>query len=314
MYLYLRIYYTNIDLYLKDMIGVMIARFQTPYLHPGHLALIESVQAKHRKVVVVLGVSSVLGSRRNPLDFHTREKMIKNTYPDIVILPLSDHPLDTKWSSNLDSLLNDTFPGSSFTLYGSRNSFIDYYSGKNSVHELPANGEYSASEIREMLKERVGDSVEFRSGIIYAYSNTYPKVYPTVDIAVFRNNKEEILLGRKDNDLKWRLIGGFSDPTDRSFEQAAIRELHEECGNIEITNMQYEGSCLVDDWRYRNEVDKIMTTLFSTDYLSGEPQASDDIAELKWIALSKLPQMISAQLTTSTHEPLFKQLLEKYNK
>lgn len=296
------------------MIGVIIARFQTPYLHPGHKTLIEFVQSKHRKVVIVLGVSPVLGSRRNPLDFHTRERMIRKEHPDIVILPLPDHPLDTKWSSNLDHLLNDTFPGSAFTLYGSRNSFIDYYSGKNTVHELPANGKYNASEIREMFKEQVMDSVEFRAGVVYAYLNTYPKVYPTVDIAVFRNNKREILLGKKDNDQKWRLIGGFSDPTDASFEQAAQRELQEECGNIEVGNMQYEGSFQVDDWRYRNETDKIVTTLFSTDYLSGIPQANDDIAELKWFPLSALDEAINGQNITSTHVPLLKRLLEKYNR
>ena len=114
------------------MIGVIIARFQTPYLHDGHKALINEVLSKHGKTVIVLGVSPIRGSRRNPLDFHTREKMIKKEYPEVVVLPLPDHPLDAKWSSGLDTLLSNTFPGSSFTLYGSRDCFINYYSGKNS--------------------------------------------------------------------------------------------------------------------------------------------------------------------------------------
>lgn len=296
------------------MVGVIIARFQTPYLHDGHKALIEAVQKKHDKTVIVLGISPVLGSRKNPLDFLTREKMIKREYPNIVVLPLPDHPLDTKWSSNLDTMLSNTFPGSGFTLYGGRDSFIDYYTGKNSVVELPRHGEHSATEIRESLKEKVMDSVEFRAGVIYAYSNTYLKVYPTVDIAIFRNNKNEILLGKKDIDNKWRLIGGFSDPTDESYEAAALRELHEECGNIQVSSMNYEGSFRVNDWRYRNEKDKIITILFSTDFISGDPEGSDDIAEVKWFTLTQLEEMLNAHQTAEEHAPPFTQLLAKYKK
>jgi bifunctional NMN adenylyltransferase/nudix hydrolase len=294
------------------MTGVIIARFQTPYLHPGHLALIESVQAKHKKVVIVLGVSPVLGSKRNPLDFHTREKMIRKVCPDVVVLPLADHPLDAQWSANLDSLLMNTFPGAAFMLYGSRDSFLNYYTGKCKVEELPVHGGFSASEIRDSIKEQTMDAVEFRAGVIYAYANTYPKVYPTVDIAVFRNNKKEILLGKKENDQKWRLIGGFTDPTDEGFESAALRELREEAGDIEVTQPVYEGSYRVDDWRYRNETDKIITTLFSADFISGEPKGSDDIIEVKWFPLSDLPRMITQNLTTTTHHVLFDALLKKY--
>ncbi|TXH30009.1 MAG: NUDIX hydrolase, partial [Cyclobacteriaceae bacterium] len=106
------------------LIGVIIARFQSPYLHEGHRILIDSVTRHHNKTVIVLGVSPVLGSRKNPLDFHTREKMIKQYYPDVVVLPLPDHPLDNKWSQNLDNLLSNAFPGAGFKLYGIRNSFI----------------------------------------------------------------------------------------------------------------------------------------------------------------------------------------------
>ncbi|MCZ8215507.1 MAG: NUDIX hydrolase, partial [Cyclobacteriaceae bacterium] len=180
-----------------NTLGVIIARFQSPYLHEGHKSLIESVKKSHNKTVIVLGVSPVLGSRKNPLDFHTREKMIKKEYPEVVVLPLSDHPLDNAWSTNLDSLLSNSFPGSKFRLYGSRDSFIKYYSGRFEVVELPESGSHNATLIREKISDQVLDSEEFRTGIIYAYANTYLKVYPTVDIAMFRNNKTEILLGKK---------------------------------------------------------------------------------------------------------------------
>jgi bifunctional NMN adenylyltransferase/nudix hydrolase len=294
-------------------IGVIIARFQSPYLHEGHITLIDSVKKDHNKTVIVLGVSPVLGSRKNPLDFHTREKMIKRAYPEVVVLPLSDHPLDSKWSQNLDSLLTNSFPGSSFKLFGSRDSFIKYYSGHFEVVELPELSSHNATLIREQINDKVLDSEEFRTGVIYAYSNTYLKVYPTVDIAVFRNNKAQMLLGKKEIDNKWRLLGGFSDPTDESFEAAAKRELTEECGAIEITEMKYEKSFRVNDWRYRSEADKIITSLFSTDFIDGNPAGNDDIAEVKWFTLNEIQLMMEKQFTAEEHIPQLSLLLSKYN-
>lgn len=294
------------------MIGVIIARFQTPRLHEGHRNLIDTVTAKHNKTVIVLGVSPVLGSRRNPLDFQTRERMIKKEYPNLVVLPLSNHPLDFKWSNNLDQLLAETFPGGSFRLYGSRDSFIPFYNGKNQVEQLPEVGSHSSTLLRDQISDRVLDSEEFRTGVIYAYSNTYLKVYPTVDIALFRNNKTELLLGQKSIDNKWRLLGGFSDPTDDSYEIAAKRELTEECGEIDTTPMQYEGSFRVADWRYQNESDKIITSLFSTDFVSGNPKGSDDIADVKWFTLREINEMMLVKLTASEHYPQLSSLLKKY--
>jgi bifunctional NMN adenylyltransferase/nudix hydrolase len=293
-------------------IGVIVARFQTPRLHEGHRMLIDTVTTKHNKTVIVLGVTPVLGSRRNPLDFQTRERMIKKEYANLVVLPLPDHPIDSKWSSNLDHLLTNTFPGGSFRLYGSRDSFIPFYNGRFEVEQLPEVGTHSSTILRDQISDRVLDSEEFRTGVIYAYSNTYLKVYPTVDVAVFRNNKTEILLGKKTIDNKWRLIGGFTDPTDDSYEAAAKRELTEECGPIDTTPLEYEGSCRVDDWRYRNESDKILTNLFSCDFVSGEPKGADDIAEVKWFSLRAVNEMMLVKETASEHFPHFSRLIKKY--
>src|SRR5215467_7350376 len=138
--------------------GVIIARFQTPYLHEGHRHLLEQLKAKHHKVVVVLGVSPVKGTKRNPFDFYTREKLIKATYPDFVVLPLADHPSNETWSLNLDELLCQCFPNEDFVLYGSRNSFIPFYSGSMPVEELQEQGDHSSTSIRDEYADKVLDS------------------------------------------------------------------------------------------------------------------------------------------------------------
>lgn len=294
--------------------GVIIARFQTPYLHEGHTHLINNIQQKHNKLVVVLGVAPIVGTRKNPYDYHTREKLLKKQYPNIVVLPLSDHPNDSMWSQSLDQLLTSAFPSEKFVLYGSRDSFIPYYTGKIETQELPEHGDYNATQLRAMFADLVFDSQDFRAGIIYAYNHQYTKVYPTVDVAVFRNDKTEILLGSKHINNKWRLLGGFSDPEDNNFEEAAKRELLEEAGPIEVGTLSYEMSCKIDDWRYRNEADKIITTVFSCDHIFGTPKGQDDIAEVDWFKIKDLKNMMDAGKITPEHLPLITFLFEKYGK
>ncbi|WP_129715467.1 NUDIX domain-containing protein [Pedobacter sp. SYP-B3415] len=294
--------------------AVIVARFQTPHLHEGHRRLLQEVTSRHSKLVIVLGIGPLKGSMRNPYDYYTREKMIKKDFAEAVILPLNDYPCDREWSQNLDNLLKGVFPNEVFCLYGSRDSFIPYYCGRFQTVELPEHGGFSATELRKQYADKVFDSNDFRAGILYAYYNQYNKVFPTVDIAVFRHERTEILLGKKTVSSKWRLIGGFADPEDQSYEHAARRELTEECGAIETGEMIYETSARIDDWRYRNETDKIISLLFSCEYLTGMYSAQDDLLELQWFKLNDLPKMMTAGETTAEHAQLLTFLIKKYLK
>lgn len=291
--------------------AVVVARFQTPFLHAGHRSLIEAVQAEHRNAIVVLGVSPVKGSRRNPYDFYTRERMLKKAYPELFVLPLADHPSDAAWSVNLDALLQNGFPGESFLLYGSRDSFVPAYSGRFPVKELPEKPDCSATALRFRHADNVLDSDDFRLGINYAYHHLRPVVYPAVDVAVFKEERTQLLLGRKAGRPRWRLPGGFADVHDTDFEAAARREVAEECGGLETGPLQYIGSARIDDWRYRREEDKIMTLLFATDLLYGRPQAGDDLEQAAWFAVSDLPAMIAEGKVAEEHEVLLHLLAQK---
>lgn len=293
--------------------AVIIARFQTPFLHEGHMHLIEEVSARHQKVIVVLGISPLSGSSRNPYDYHTREKMIKNQFPTLVVLPLKDRRSDAQWSSHLDDLLTDTFPTEVFTLYGSRDSFIAHYSGRFPTVELPAHGDHSATELRATYAEQVLDSKEFRAGILYAYQLQYKKVYPTVDIALFRGERKELLLGRKPQSQVWQFPGGFADPEDNSYESAAKRELTEEAGPVEVSPMRYEMSIRIDDWRYRSEVDKIITHLYSCDLMFGKAEPKDDLEALQWTSVAELPALRAKGQLSEEHAPLFEHIISQYN-
>ena len=99
-------------------------------------------------------------------------------------------------------------------------------------------------------------------------------------------------------------MGGFTDPEDDCYETAARRELTEECGPIEVGDLSYETSARIDDWRYRSEEDKIITTLFSCDYQYGDPKAQDDIMDLAWFPMKELASMIEQGKISEEHHGL----------
>ncbi len=287
--------------------AILIGRFQVPEMNAAYRKLIESVKQTHGQVVLVLAEPGVPVSQENPLPLQSRIAMIKAAFPDLKILSLKDHPLDDEWSRQLDQLLSNNLESNSLVIYGTKERFINQYQGKHKTAELPDKKPESSSV------EEESSSISFRKGMVYASAKRYPTVFPTVDVAVFRKDRSEILLGKKDADGKWRFIGGFADPSDQGFPASAKRELREECGDIETTEFTYEGSFRIDDWRYRFEKDKIITTLFSTDYVSGEIQAQDDIAELKWLSLAELSSLMESDKTASEHSQMFRSMLKKYH-
>ena len=272
-------------------VGVLVGRFQVPELHQAHKELIGKIAGWHKKFLIVLGCSPTLVSRHNPLDFQARKLMINSHYPDLPIVPLMDHPDDHEWSKELDRRIREVFPVGTVTLYGGRDSFIPYYSGQFLCREVEPSAYVAASGTieRHNASLEVRSSADWRAGVVYAAYNRYPQVFPTVDVAIIRetvNGNDEILLARKPGEKGYRLIGGFVSPTDDDLQAAARREVLEET-HVEISALEYVGSYLVDDWRYRHEIDKIMTTVFVAHYMFGAIQPDDDIEELRWFPLNR---------------------------
>jgi len=300
-------------------LGVIIGRFQVPELHEGHRALIDKVRSKHKKVLILLGsMPSVLVTRNNPLDYYTRAIMMRESYPDVIVLPINDMPNDKDWSASVDERIDEVLGVGSAILYGSRDAFIPHYSGRYPTIELDTAKNVSGSEIRKAVSDEVRANPEFRRGIIYAAHNRHHAIFATVDIAVvkrvggWQGKAEQIILGRKKNDPKclWRFPGGFVDPSkDPSLDRAASREAGEELG-CGISDPAYVGSMIVDDWRYRKEVDRIMTTVFICDYLYGVVEGKDDIAEAKFFDLKNF----DLNLLVPQHRPIMTMVLSHLNK
>lgn len=275
--------YSNYD------IGCIIGRFQVHELHEGHRQLIDTVCQHHKKIIIFVGDNpQITRSKRNPLGYKERECMLREAYPNVTIMPLPDRKHDEVWSKNLDSRIREVYPTGSVLLYGGRDSFISHYRGQFKCEELKQDIFVSGTEVRKNIKREVLSSPDFRAGAIYQVYNRYDQVYPTVDIALFDGDLAKLLLGKKPNENKYRFIGGFVDPKDKCLEDSASRELKEEAGPVEISRPQYVGSYQVNDWRYKKEADKIMTSLFWAQYSFGTLEPGDDISEIKYFHISEI--------------------------
>lgn len=285
-------------------VGIIVARFQTSFLHEGHCSLINYVQKQNDTVIVFLGISSTKLSIQNPLPFEAREAMVKASYPNVKIYSIGDAKYDSEWDKELDKLIESyTDSKDEITLYSDRDGFSKGYKGKYKTEFAYVTvAGISGTKIRMGCHSYVGTTKEWRKGVIWASANKYPVSYQAVDIAVIKAS--EVLLGKKKGENKLRFIGGFVDPTDNSLEEAAKRELFEECGHIEIGKLEYLGSYRIDDWRYKKEKDKILSAFFACTYLFGNIKPSDDIEEAKWVPIYSLKDTD----IEPEHLPLFKAL------
>ena len=271
-------------------VGIIVGRFQVHKLTEAHFKLIEMVKNRHQKVIIFLGVSGISpvpSTKRNPLDFETRKQMLEQTFSGIIVSSIRDMKSDKLWSKQLDEKIQDLVsPNQSVKLYGGRDSFIEHYSGHFETEQLEPEiyVKISGSELRDQLKVKTEASDMFRAGAIWANENQYKHAIAAVGVAVFNDDYTKILLGRKQNETKYEMFGGFTDVSDADYETTARREVSEEAG-IEIDNLTYVCSGKVNEWRYKNESDKVFTTIFSAKYMFGSIRPNDDIIECKWFDL-----------------------------
>jgi bifunctional NMN adenylyltransferase/nudix hydrolase len=271
-------------------LGVIVGRFQTPYLTPGHCELIETVRSRHPKFAIVLGVARVIPTKTNPLDVATRAQMIQEIYPGVEVISKLDERSDVAWSQNLDRALRSIHPYEKIVLYGGRDSFITRYSGQFPTVQLDEVLNVSGSQARQAAFHKILPTADFRSGICYAQANQWPRINPTVDVAIERGG--QVLLAHKteDGDNQWRFVGGFIDAKETA-EQAARREAAEETGAA-VGNLEYIISTPIDDWRYRGTNQSIFTTFFAAKYLQGPCTAADDVQAVKWFDIVQLDESV----------------------
>ena len=292
----------------ETSVGVIVARFQVAELTDGHKEILDYVLAKnHNQNVIFLGVAATKATKNNPLDYDSRRRMIEEAYPGkFIVLYIKDEPSDYAWSAHLDEQIADVAGSREVVLYGSRDSFGQFYHGKYNFEEYQQKVFCSGTAQRTYAGKIIKSSQDWRYGCLYATQNRFPTVYPTVDCAIFdfeNGVPKYVYLAKKPNIEGYLFVGGFTDPADDSFADAAKREAREETG-LEVDIIDYIGSKKIDDWRYRNEEDKVITNFYAMKRVFGKALARDDISELHRVLWDDLREAHFV----APHRPLFKML------
>lgn len=286
----------------KFDVGIIVGRFQVHKLHDSHIDLILSVQERCARTIVVLGINACAATINNPLDFEARKQMLLTAFPDLTVLCIRDCQDDLTWSIVLDLVIDDVVsPTATVGLFGGRDSFVTHYMGRHPTVELCGSTDESGSAVRDTVRKIAINNEAFRAGAVWSQYNRYPTPVLAVDCAIIKGD-EDVILGQKPNEDKWRFIGGFVN-IGETLEQAAKREVSEET-NIEVSGLTYLDSFIIDDWRYRKEREKIVTAFFVADYTFGTFKAKDDISKLSRFKLKDLRN----EMVVDCHIPLLNRL------
>lgn len=126
--------------------GIIIGRFQVPFLHPGHLELIATALRECDEVTILLGSREKI-DEKNFYSIKQRVDMLNKIFPQLEIIPLWDKDNNELWSKEVDIILGNI--EGDHTLYHSRDSFKDCYYGKYPLREVTEVPGYSGTKIRE---------------------------------------------------------------------------------------------------------------------------------------------------------------------
>ena len=154
-------------------VGIIVGRFQVPEVSKEIYELINQCISKHKTCIIVLGEAPIPGSRNNPLSLDSRKAMMWSAFPGTRILSIKDHPSDSKWSEMLDAMISEHVTNVPLIIYGTKDRFIDRYTGRYHTSELPDN-----SEKKNTLKKELSNSVDFRKGVVQAFEKNVFKGVP----------------------------------------------------------------------------------------------------------------------------------------
>ena len=108
--------------------------------------------------------------------------------------------------------------------------------------------------------------------------------------AVVRNDREQILLGRRSDDGSWGFPAGAIDPGEQPAD-AVVREIYEETGVI--AEIERIGGVALNQAIYPNgDVCEYLNVWFRCRAVSGEPRVNDDEStEVGWFDPDALPEL-----------------------
>lgn len=267
----------------KTKIAVIISKFQLTEITRKLNDEIASIMKNHDLLYVIIQNSQIPFTTAYPLDV-----------PNILNLCKGINETVTGWSAIEEGNTPETFDKrvrdyTKSIALPQLDYDITYYSLDS---KLPIKADViDISKLNPVTKilSKPFNSSGYRQGVIDGASLGYASDIAVIDCAAITEDGH-ILLGRKPHDTKYRFPGGFCDTKDGSAEVTVHRELLEETGinsvssRVPESKINYVCSHLTNDYRKREDKDKIMTFLYHIKLQNDvKPKADDDLTFVKLV-------------------------------
>ena len=309
---------------------VFIGRFQ-PF-HNVHLEIVNRATVLTDQLIIITGSAHQPRTYKNPFTSTERECMIRAAIPVSVVVEANVDTIynDQAWAVRVQSIVSKyASPGANVGIIGHKKDessfYLDMFPQWNfvSVEEIEP---LSAVNIRDLffkrdanmnfIKNVVPDTTfnflkQFKTTPYYEQvirerefiasykkqyeSLPYPPIFVTSDAAVFCSGHILMIKRRAEPGRGlWALPGGFVNAhTDKSVEDAAIRELREETG-IKVPAPVLRGS--IENSRVFDAIDRsargrTITHAFKIVLLDGDlprVKGQDDAEKARWVPIAEV--------------------------
>ena len=288
---------------------VLIGRFQP--LHNAHLEIIRRCTALTDQLVIIVGSANQPRTYKNPFSFEERKRMIleasRNLNLRVYVEPNTDTIYnDQAWAVRVQGI------HSKYRCLGLKDGIIGHKKDESSFYlDMFPQWEFvnvdkieplGATDIRDLYFRRDAN-MSFIKGVVprttfewlESFGLPYPPVFVTTDTVVIQSG-HVLMIKRRSEPGKglWALPGGFLNAnTDKSVEDAAIRELREETG-IKVPAPVLRGSIVrsrVFDAIDRSARGRTITHAYHIVLPDGElprVKGQDDAEKARWVPIAEV--------------------------
>lgn len=247
-------------------IGVIVGRFQSPYLTDGHKALLKEAYQNSDEVAIFLLNNTIPFSDSNPLPFDLRQALLLNyvtrEYKDkkTTFYSLPDQKYKSTLMFSIDQALITAYTNMvKFTMYGGPRSLAATYCGIAEVKLIEDNFHSNRSkDARNEAYDTQAFNVDFLKGVIHAL-NYRRVVCHNYIVSVLLHQDEDgetYCIAREDSKLKRHVFPTESVvSTYDTYEEQSKASMEQMFKGAIISSGSHIVSMKVDDWRFGNTSD-----------------------------------------------------------
>jgi hypothetical protein len=297
------------------LIASTVMRIQSPEgPHIGHMALITEMFDRGKRVIIFLACDRSFPSKKNPLSFEVRSKMLQEAIVaagfgtrNYVVLPLRNQRYNNVWANELEKsiatiLQKPDLACDEVALFHSRDGFGRHYipTGRFPVYEVEEIPGVNATAIRERVLSHSSENVTYAQGLV-AQQSRQPAVMLFMQVrAIIKNAAGKIAIVKyaSSDERKYRFPSGYVVPKkDDNFEAALVRKITTKL-EVAITGapIKFLGDVEIPDWRHREAEIKTRGMIYEmqVDKLVGvsKEYRGAQIAEIKFVTRKQLAALI----------------------